>query len=244
MNPQLPLTHVQQQILEYIEKSIERTGVSPSYREVMQALGYKSTGSVHRLIEILKQKGHLAQFKPQVWRSFSPLRLKKIEPVEVEGYQRSKPSTFQEPERIVAPDSLSFSLEIIGTITGSKTPELMVETKTLLLPKMAFSHISYHEQTLYGLTIQDSSFLSEYLLPGDIIVVEPAEEDVKSGELVLATTGNESIIGFCFEDEGGFQFKSSPYSNAGLLHKIKRRSFQETQIWGIIHGSMRGFSAL
>ncbi|KAM9998826.1 hypothetical protein ACTFIY_009605 [Dictyostelium cf. discoideum] len=110
MNPQLPLTHVQQQILEYIEKSIERTGVSPSYREVMQALGYKSTGSVHRLIEILKQKGHLAQFKPQVWRSFSPLRLKKIEPVEVEGYQRSKPSTFQEPERIVAPDSLSFSV--------------------------------------------------------------------------------------------------------------------------------------
>ncbi|KAM9975635.1 hypothetical protein ACTFIW_005508 [Dictyostelium discoideum] len=124
------------------------------------------------------------------------------------------------PERIVAPDSLSFSLEIIGTITGSKTPKLM------------------------GLTIQDSSFLSEYLLPGDIIVVEQAEEDVKSGKLVLETTGNESIIGFCFKDEGGFQFKSSPYSKTGLLHEIKRRSFQETQIWGIIHGSMRILSAI
>ncbi len=49
----------QRELLSYIEGFIKGHGYGPSYREVMQALDYKSVSTVAKHIDNLVKKGHL-----------------------------------------------------------------------------------------------------------------------------------------------------------------------------------------
>ncbi len=49
------------QIYEYIISSTEQRGYAPSVRDIMDAVGLKSTSSVHRYLEILAKKGMISR---------------------------------------------------------------------------------------------------------------------------------------------------------------------------------------
>lgn len=51
----------QREILSYIQAFIKQNGYGPSYREVMNGLGYKSVSTVAAHIDNLIVKGHLAK---------------------------------------------------------------------------------------------------------------------------------------------------------------------------------------
>lgn len=53
------ITPKQQQILEYIKESILRKGYPPSVREICEAVGLKSTSSVHSHLEALERNGYI-----------------------------------------------------------------------------------------------------------------------------------------------------------------------------------------
>src|SRR5581483_7222640 len=54
-------TRKQKAILDYIESYINEHGYSPSYREIKDALGYKSVASVAIHIDNLIKRGHLVK---------------------------------------------------------------------------------------------------------------------------------------------------------------------------------------
>ncbi len=240
MKPRAPLTEAQKRVLDYIELAFFQKNLVPSYREIMHALEYKSPGAIHRLIKELQKKGYLGNTHTRAWRSLTPVSHQH----RASSYKISVDPDIHEsvslPTSSLQSDAV-FSLDIIGMLTGSKPPELMLEPKSLVLPKKPFSQAVQDERSLYGLVIQDSSFLGEHLLPGDIIIIEPTVEDLKPGELVLATAQNESIIGHYFDEGDIIRFKSSPYSSSASLHHAKKRLHEETQVWGVILGSVRGF---
>ena len=62
-----PHGDTQQRILEYIEKYMETNGYSPSVREIGQAVGLKSTSTVHGHLNRLEKKGllHREAMKPR-----------------------------------------------------------------------------------------------------------------------------------------------------------------------------------
>ncbi len=238
-HPRSFLTIAQKRVLEHITHSIQERGYAPSYREIMQELGYKSPGAVHRIIRALQEKGYIHISQSQAWRTLAPVSV----------VQEAKTSSNRREEQI---DNSLFSLEIIGSLIGSKPPELMMSSQSITLPKKLFlernggrvDDLESYQPALYGLIIQDSSFLGEHLLPGDIIIIEPMEDDIKPGDLVLASTPSETIIGHFFNEGEMFRFKSNPYSDLTPLHQGKKRQAIETQIWGVILGSLRGFSFL
>jgi len=206
--PNKNLSHKQRRILELIEHSIASRGYPPTYRELMQELGYESTGSIYRFIRTLQAKGFL-QKSSRSWRNIQPTKT-----------QEALLSTAE--------------VEIIGKIYRHKPPELFQQTILASVP----SHFIQQGGSLYGLLIQDTGFLSEHILPHDLLLVEPTDKPTK-GELVLAST-DQTIIGHFFEEEGVIYFRTSPYTQKGVQTSATT-SWDEVQIWGVIVGMIRTF---
>ena len=52
------LTKQQQKVLVYIAKSIDKKGIQPSYREIMQHFGFSSPGAVLGHLKACEKKGY------------------------------------------------------------------------------------------------------------------------------------------------------------------------------------------
>jgi SOS-response transcriptional repressor LexA len=200
------LTPKQHRVFDAIQRFSEEHGHAPSYRELMDELGYQSTGSIYRFVQALKSKGALEQ-TPRSWRNVQPTQ-----------HNQS--------------DDSVVDIEVIGQISRQHPPELFAKTTVIPIP----SHLASQNGPIYGLTIQDASFLDEHLLPGDLILVEPGDA-IDSGELVLAST-HQSIIGHFFEEDDMYRFRSSPYAPSGAISSITVPA-ADTQVWGIIVGLIR-----
>lgn len=57
------LNNAESQVLSCIEEFSKRNGFSPTVREIQQALGYRSTSTVHRYIKQLAASG-LISYEP------------------------------------------------------------------------------------------------------------------------------------------------------------------------------------
>lgn len=200
------LTQKQHRIFDAIEKLTSMHGHSPSYRELMAELGYQSTGSIYRFVKALKKKGVLEN-TPRSWRNAIPAKSVRQEGAVVD-------------------------VEIIGQISRQHPPELFPQASSASVP----AHLVSQDASVYGLLIQDASFLDEHLLPGDLVLVEPADT-IEPGELVLAST-HQSIIGHYFEEGETLRFRASPYAPSSALASVCVPA-DETQVWGVIVGLIR-----
>lgn len=61
--PQVGLTKRQRQVVDYITEASDRLGYCPSYREIMEALGWKSTSNVARVVDALVARGYLKKLR-------------------------------------------------------------------------------------------------------------------------------------------------------------------------------------
>lgn len=201
------LTSKQKRLVAAIENYTSQHGSVPTYRELMVQLGYRSTGSIYRFVQSLKKKGIILD-APRSWRSVQLA------------------TTPREDVGAVV------SVDVIGQVSRKKPPELLPKTHRVDIPR----DIVGGESAVYGLVIQDASFLDEHLLPGDLILVEPVDT-ISPGELVLAST-QKSIIGHFFEEGVNIRFRSNPYASAGSPSSLVVRA-DEVQIWGIVVGIIR-----
>lgn len=202
------LTTKQRRILEVIDRFIADRGHPPSYRELMAELGYVSTASIYRFVKALKEKGYLED-TPRSWRNIVTKSMRRGEGQIVE-------------------------IEVIGRISRHRSPELFTKTTFIAIP----NHMVSPDTHVYGLTIQDASFLDEHILPGDLILVEPADS-IENGELVLAST-QTTIIGHFYDEGASIRFRSSPYAPSNATYSTVTRT-EETQVWGVIVGILRSF---
>lgn len=67
------LTKKQSELLTFIDRQINATGVSPSYEEMKDALGLRSKSGIHRLIGSLEERGFLRRL-PHKARALEVLR--------------------------------------------------------------------------------------------------------------------------------------------------------------------------
>src|ERR1043165_4827902 len=67
------LTAKQHELLRFIQRKLEETGISPSFEEMKEALELKSKSGVHRLISALEERGFLKRL-PNRARALEVLR--------------------------------------------------------------------------------------------------------------------------------------------------------------------------
>jgi SOS-response transcriptional repressor LexA len=59
------LTAKQHELLRFIQRKLEETGISPSFEEMKEALDLKSKSGVHRLISALEDRGDIRLGPPR-----------------------------------------------------------------------------------------------------------------------------------------------------------------------------------
>lgn len=148
----------QQQILEFIKKEVNHKGYPPSVREICEAIGLKSTSTVHGHLTRLEKKGYIRR---------DPTKPRAIEVLNLE------PLLEYNQELVHIP--------IVGTITAG-TPILAVENieDTFPLP------IQYvNNDDMFMLKVRGESMIEAGIFDKDLILVRQ-QKNAQNGDIVVA----------------------------------------------------------
>lgn len=170
MAPATDLTARQQQILEMIRTTVADRGYPPSVREIGEAVGLKSTSSVHSQLESLERTGYLRR---------DPSRPRAIE-VRIDA-----------DTDLPASSSAMRSVPLIGEIAAG-TPVIAEERVEELypLPKDLVG-----DGTLFMLRVRGESMLQAGVFPRDLVVIRQ-QPSVEQGDMCAAMIDGEATVKF------------------------------------------------
>ena len=165
---------IQTRILAYIEQEIKTRGYAPSVREIGEAVGLKSTSTVHGHLIRLEKKGllHRDAMKPRAMGlSFSSL-------------PPAENVTLRE-------------IPVIGRVAAG-TPILAEENveETLILPEDIVGH-----GDVFILRVRGESMIQAGIMNDDYIVVHK-QPDANNGEIVVALIEDEATVKRFYKENG------------------------------------------
>ena len=179
------LTAKQHELLRFIQRKLEETGISPSFEEMKDALDLKSKSGVHRLISALEERGFLRRL-PNRARALEVLR----QPENVTASARSAPAN----DTVVAmtpprarPEAANdiIELPLHGRIAAGMPIEALEGQSTLPVPA-ALLGAGEH----YALEVSGDSMIEAGILDGDYALVKRTET-ARDGDIVVALVRNE-----------------------------------------------------
>jgi len=162
----------QTEIYNYLKDQVQLKGYPPSVREICEAVGLKSTSTVHGHLERLEKKGYIRR-------------------------DPTKPRAIELLKDTVARKEL-IDIPIIGKITAG-IPILAVENieDTFTIP-LNFTKTT---NELFMLKVSGSSMIEAGILDGDLAIIEKINT-AKNGAIVVALIENEATIKRFFKEKG------------------------------------------
>ena len=151
------LSAKQRQILEYMKAEVREKGYPPSVREICDAVGLKSTSTVHGHLSRLEKKGLIRR---------DPTKPRAIEILD---------SDFDAPQREFV------NVPIVGNITAG-IPILAVENIEDTFP-IPVDYI--HNDTVFMLRVKGESMIEAGIFDKDLILVRQ-QQDANNGDIVVA----------------------------------------------------------
>ena len=164
-------------IVRFIEKQIKKNGYPPSVREIGEAVGLKSTATVHTYIAALERKGYVKK-ENQKGRT---LRLLKGGSSEKESEETFEKDFYSNREMVNVP--------IVGKITAGE-PILAVENITDTFP-IPLDFVGNSES--FMLVVRGESMIEAGILSGDYILVRK-QNTATNGEIVVALIEDEATV--------------------------------------------------
>ncbi len=161
----MQLTERQQQILDYIRQRIKTSGYPPSVREIGEAVGLRSSSTVHSYLVQLEEMGLIRK---------DPTKPRAIIPVDL-----------GEPE----PLSQALSLPLVGSVAAG-TPilaEQNIETYLSVPSEM----VGYG--THFLLQVKGNSMIEAGILDGDYLIVRQ-QSQANNGDIVVAMVEDEATV--------------------------------------------------
>ena len=167
-----PKKDKQSEIYNFIKDQVQTKGYPPSVREICEAVGLKSTSTVHGHLERLEKKGYIRR---------DPTKPRAIELIK---------DSVTRKELIDIP--------IIGKITAGQ-PILAVENveDTFTIPL----NFTKTKNELFMLRVSGSSMIEAGILDGDLAIIEKVNTCI-NGDIVVALIENEATIKRFFKEEG------------------------------------------
>ncbi|WKB53230.1 transcriptional repressor LexA [Eleftheria terrae] len=186
MDPQrsdLPkLTARQQQILDLIRASIERTGAPPTRAEIAAELGFRSANAAEEHLQALARKGAIEL----VGGTSRGIRLKSDT---LRSVNESRLASMGRQGLLPLPGIAQLALPLVGRVAAGS-------------PILAQEHIdqTYHvgasmfaRQPDYLLKVRGMSMRDAGILEGDLLAVQKAKE-AKNGQIVVARLGDDVTV--------------------------------------------------
>lgn len=171
------ITEKQLRVLAYVKEQIKKNGYAPSVREICQALGLKSTSTVHGYLTRLQKKGLIqkAALKPRTIR---------ITDEEQDGQQ-----TFYTSKEMV-------DVPIVGKVTAGM-PILAVENIEDSFP-LPIDFVGNSES--FMLRVRGDSMIEAGILDGDLVLVKK-QNTAENGDIVVALIEDEATVKTFFKEK-------------------------------------------
>ncbi|HJA06199.1 MAG TPA: transcriptional repressor LexA [Candidatus Mediterraneibacter pullicola] len=168
----------QQEILEYIKSQILERGFPPAVREICEAVGLKSTSSVHSHLETLEKNGYIRR---------DPTKPRAIE-------------ILDDDFNLVRREMVN--VPIIGRVAAGQ-PILAEENIEDYFP---FPVDRMPNKQTFLLRVKGESMINAGILDGDFVLVEEAKT-ASNGDMVVALIDDGATVKTFYKEEGVFRLQ-------------------------------------
>ena len=168
----------QQEILEYIKSQILERGFPPAVREICEAVGLKSTSSVHSHLETLEKNGYIRR---------DPTKPRAIE-------------ILDDDFNLVRREMVN--VPIIGSVAAGQ-PILAQENIEDYFP---FPVERMPNKQTFLLKVKGESMINAGILDGDY-VLEQEEKTASNGDMVVALIDDGATVKTFYKEEGVFRLQ-------------------------------------
>ncbi len=163
----------QQEILDYMKNEILNRGFPPSVREICEAVGLKSTSSVHAHLESLEKNGYIHR---------DPTKPRAIEILD-ENFNLTRREVVNVP--------------MVGTVAAGQ-PLLAVENVDSYFPIP--SEFMPNAQS-FMLKVKGESMINAGILNGDQVLVQQAST-AENGDIVVALIDDSATVKTYYKENG------------------------------------------
>jgi repressor LexA len=213
------LTAKQHELLMFINERLGRTGVSPSFDEMREALDLKSKSGVHRLISALEERQFIRRL---------PNRARALEVLKLPDVRGAAPAP-KMPLPIAANDTIEIPLH--GRIAAGTPIEALQGTESFSVPAALLGPGEH-----YALEVSGDSMVEEGILDGDFALIRKVDT-ARDGEIVVALVDNEEATLKTFRREGQM-IRLDP---ANRNYEAQRYEPRRVQIQGRLAGLIRRY---
>ncbi len=176
-----PLSKRRRDILEFISSTIKDRGYPPTVREIGDAVGLKSSSTVHFHLNVLQKLG-LIERDGSLTRAIRPRDAETDPPTRPSKGVRYAP--------------------LVGKVAAGQ-PIFAAENieETLTLPAELFP-----DGDLFMLEVKGSSMIEAGILDGDLLVVQ-RQETAQNGDIVVALVEDEATVKRFFRHDGDIELR-------------------------------------
>ncbi len=180
------LTRKQLQLLDFINKRMERDGVPPSFDEMKDALDLRSKSGIHRLITALEERGFIRRL-PHRARALEIVKLpdamskQGFVPRVIEG-DKAEP-----PKRAMPVEADAMEIPVMGRIAAGVPIEAIEQVSHhVAVPGQMLSGRGHH----YALEVKGDSMIDAGINDGDVVVIRETST-AENGDIVVALVEDE-----------------------------------------------------
>ena len=194
------LTRKQLDLLNFINKRMQKDGVPPSFDEMKEALDLRSKSGIHRLITALEERGFIRRLAHRA-RAIEIVKLpealdkdKTFVPRVIEG---DKPSASQ-PANAIGVEAQAMELPVMGRIAaGVPIAAISEVSHHVAVPGQMLSGQGHH----YALEVKGDSMIDVGINDGDIVVIRETNK-ADNGDIVVALVEDEEATLKRFRQQG------------------------------------------
>lgn len=173
------LTERERRVYDYICETIEKNGYSPSVRDIKNALGIKSTATVHSYLERLERKDYIRKEQGKS----RTLRL---------GGESEKTSP------------INVSVPILGQVAAG-LPILAEENFDGFIDFCPTARIDARSE-LFALAVKGESMIDAGIMDGDYVIVNRTSY-VENGDIAVVLIGDEATVKTFYKENGLFRLQ-------------------------------------
>jgi repressor LexA len=189
------LTRKQLDLLEFIDRRLQRDGVPPSFDEMKEALDLRSKSGIHRLITALEERGFIRRL---------PHRARALEIVKMPDALADRSARAAAPLRVIegdrpaAPPRGAMSVESGGALEIPLMGRIAAGVPIAAISEVA-RHVAVPQAMLspgehYALEVKGDSMRDAGINEGDVVVIRQGGT-ASTGDIVVALVdGQEATL--------------------------------------------------
>ena len=189
------LTRKQHELLVFIDGHLKKTGFSPSFEEMKEALQLRSKSGIHRLISALEERGFLRRRHHRA-RALEVVRLPNdaVDRAELPSVAEATPVAPGFSPNVIkgdfsrnltgvkaANDASAVQLPLYGRIAAGLPIEALRDTSSHIEVPIAMLGAGEH----YALEVDGDSMIDAGILDGDTVIIRRGEQ-AENGQIIVA----------------------------------------------------------